>query len=69
MKSLADVLMKRRIAKLRQRQVAERVGWNDCTLVDIERGKLPVGQEVIDRIDAAIDQLVAEKHELEEVKS
>ncbi len=59
--TVAEVLMKRKSAGIRQDVLALSLKWNRETLIDIERGRVEVSEHTLRQINSAIDQIERQK--------
>lgn len=58
---ILELAAKRKNYHISQRALGQEIGLSQLTVIDIERGRLPVTPETVDAIDAAIERLSSEK--------
>jgi transcriptional regulator with XRE-family HTH domain len=61
-----ELASKRKNNHIRQRAVAHEIGVSELTIIDIERGRLPVTDSTIQAISEAIDKLSIVKKNAED---
>ena len=65
--TIEEIFVKRTRQKISQRSVADAMRISPATLVDIERGRVPVAESYLALLDEAIDGLVAQRAKKEGV--
>jgi ribosome-binding protein aMBF1 (putative translation factor) len=58
-----EFINKRKNAGFRQDDFAARIGWSWGTVVDIERGRVPITSDGVERMDQVLTEMIDEREQ------